>query len=780
LEEWSFRLGELSPGQERLNQRWRSTGELHKAFSELMEERQVASSGYIARSAVSSLEKERQLPWNTIWFAGLNALDPASTAVIKRLQQQGLAKIVWDADPYYLEDQNQEAGRYLRRSIRELGNGELPPQPAIMDLEREVHAVAAPNALAQTTYVAQRLAQLDPAQRSETAVVLADEQLLLPFLEQLPVDIGPINVTMGMPLKALPVNGLTDALLQVHSTMIEGGGVLVQDLESLLGHPFLHEGRATTTLIAALRAKGTIRVPTDGLPAEMDKCGSLHAERVLQVLAPLDRTLSELPDRFNALFAWAKELAKNDRSIQEQLFQMARLQQRLHSALERCGQLSMDLRTYGSVRDKLLREERIAFLGEPLRGLQVMGLLETRALDHERLFMVSMNEGTLPTTNTQQSWIPFDVRKHHHLPMPSDGEAISAYHFQRTMHLAKHVELIHNGGDDSGEASRFMAQWRKEVVGRSRTTWSDGVVAAKSVLRRARPLIIEKDPATLARLKTICERGLSPSALGTWLRCPMDFHFKYVLGIKDADPVDGTLGSDVLGQAVHNVLQDLFKPLEGLTLCPGTIAAMPDQVDHLLLHHLAKEYSPATLTHGDFRLRREMAAEALRSYLREEQRRCEDASTMVISIEEELGATLPNGVLLKGRSDRIDVRNGLTTVLDMKTGAIRSEDLRLAELTREAITPAKRYALQLMIYAWTYLEQHPEVEVVRAGIIPLQRSSQAEGEFLSIAKGTTLNRKSMVAIGDLLVELVEEMLDPDRPFAHDPDSGYCRFCAGGK
>ena len=159
-----------------------------------------------------------------------------------------------------------------------------------------------------------------------------------------------------------------------------------------------------------------------------------------------------------------------------------------------------------------------------------------------------------------------------------------------------------------------------------------------------------------------------------------------------------------------------------------------------------------------------------------EQRRCERSSTTVVSVEEELSATLANGVLLKGRSDRIDVRDGSTTVLDMKTGSVRSEDLRLAELTREAITPAKRYALQLMIYAWTYMAQHPELHAVSAGIIPLQRSSQAGGEFLSIAKGTILSRETMVAIGALLVELVDEMLDPAKPFAHDPESRYCRFC----
>ena len=231
---------------------------------------------------------------------------------------------------------------------------------------------------------------------------------------------------------------------------------MLNDLEKLLGHPFLHEGRGTSALIAALRSLRTVRITAEALVQAAVANESAHTKDLENALAPVDPDLKTLPARFIALLAWAKSLAPDDRSVQEQLFQMARLQQRLDRALERSGPLNIDLRTYRAIREKLLREERIAFLGEPLRGLQVMGLLETRALDHERVFLVSMNEGKLPTAGAQQSWIPFDVRNHHKLPMPSDGEAISAYHFQRVMHQAKHAELVYNAGDEGGEASRFI------------------------------------------------------------------------------------------------------------------------------------------------------------------------------------------------------------------------------------------------------------------------------------------------------------------------------------
>jgi hypothetical protein len=624
--------------------------------------------------------------------------------------------------------------------------------------------------------VAQRLAELSAEERAGTAVVLADEALLLPFLEQLPADIGPMNVTMGMPLKALPVNGLTEAFLRVHSSMAQDGSILVKDFEALLSHPFLNEGGATTAVIRAVRLNGTVRSRSDAILDAMRNSGSSHSEQLSKVLEPLNADLMGLPSRFIALFTWAKELAGVDKSVREQLFQMARLQQRLDRTLARFGHGGMDLRTYSSVREKLLRDERIAFLGEPLRGLQVMGLLETRALDHERLFLVSMNEGTLPTSNSQQSWIPYDVRRHHKLPLPSDGEAISAYHFQRAMHQARQVELVHHTGGDGGEASRFLAQWKKEVVGHSSTAWTEHFVTGKGVLRRPRPIVVKKDKATIAKLKELCERGLSPSALGTWLRCPLDFHFKYVLGIKEEEAADGSLGSDVLGNAVHEVLQDLFKPLVGHVLSPEILGPMPEQVDRLLHDQLARSFTSETLAHGHFRLRHEMAAQALRSYLAAEQKRCERSTTNILGIEQVLKGVLPNGVVMKGRTDRVDQRDGLTMVLDVKTGSVRPEDLRLNDLTRDSIDPNKRYALQLLTYVWTYMQEHPDVEQVSAGVIPLQRASQADGEFLTVGKNPILQRSQMGVMAELLSTLVEEMLDPERAFMHDPDSTYCRFC----
>ncbi|HRH68084.1 MAG TPA: PD-(D/E)XK nuclease family protein [Flavobacteriales bacterium] len=779
LDEWSFRLGELSPSQVRLNRQWRSTGDLHRAFAKVMLDGGMATSGSVARSAAERIARRAfDLPWKMVWFAGLNALDPASMAVIKALQERGLARLAWDTDPHYVDDPRQEAGRYLRRAMASLGPGELPPLPAIAQNERNIRTVATPNALAQTTYVAQRLSILSEVERAKTVVVLADETLVLPFLDQLPPDIGPLNVTMGAPLRALPVHGLTEAFLELHATMAPNGTCSLPALEALLGHPFLNEGSPTSRLVGALRELQRVRITPEELVDHAGAAGSAHASEMQVCLMPVGADAKELPSRMVALFTWAKRIAPQDRFVQEQLFQMARLQHRLDSTLQRVGPGTMDLRTYRSVRDKLLREEQLSFLGEPLRGLQVMGLLESRALDHERVIMVSVNEGVLPRANSHQSWIPFDIRRHHHLPMPADGEAITAYHFQRAMHLATEVEFVYNaGGDaDSGERSRFIAQWEHEVVGRTRTHLTAHTVAATCIVRGSRTVVVEKDAAVMSRLKALCERGLSPSALGTWLRCPLDFHFRYVLGIRDTDVADGTLGSDVLGDAVHHVIQQLFDPIVGSRLTPALVDDMIPRVPDLLLARLSERFSRNSLDHGHFRLRREMAGTALQNHLSAERDRCKVSETKIVAIEHDVKAKLSNGVLLRGRCDRIDDRDGVTVVLDVKTGTVRAEDLRLAELSRISVGPRQRYALQLLIYAWAYLKQDTQLPSICAGVIPLQRASQATGEFLRIGQSVRIGRDQIDQIDGLLTGLVNELLDPAIPFMHDPESPWCSCC----
>ncbi len=777
IDAWSFRLGPISPGQERMLHAWHAAGELHRIMARRMMEAAVGTSGAIARRAAELASKDTlSHPWKAIWFAGLNALEPAHTAVVGHLQGKGIVHLAWDTDQYYLDDARQEAGSFLRRSIEALGAGEIAPGNGIMDRQRELVAVAVPNPIAQLTYAADRLAELTPDERASTVVVLADEQLLMPLLDALPEDIGPLNVTMGLPLEALPVHGLVNAFLALHTSAKAGDTFHHTAVERLLMHPFLHEGDATRNALEALRATQLTFISASRILQHARQAAMLVPDAMRTALAPISEIATELQASCNALLAWAKAVRVDDRYVQEQLFRMARLQVKLHSGLRAAGLPVKDLTTYSLIRDRLLREEQLSFLGEPLQGLQIMGILETRALDHERVILLGANEGNLPKASADQSWIPFDLRRIHRLPLHGDREAIAAYHFNRMAHHAKELVVVYDAGGSGAEPTRFLAQWEQEVVGRSATRSTRQTRTAALPTRHSPTIEVVKDSGVQRAIDDLLGRGLSPSALGTWMRCPLDLYFKYLLRLRPPEEVDEKLGSDVLGEAVHHVLESIYRECLGAMVDAAHLIARARAVKDDLIRHLAHRTPLETLERGHFRLRIEMAAEAIRTYLHAEAGRSEHCKTIPLALELDLAFPLSPGVMLRGRCDRIEDRDGVTHVLDLKTGSVKPGDLRLPGLEPGTIGPEHRFAMQLLVYAWTYLQMHPEVPLVRAGIIPLQRPSLSEGLLLEIGGSVDIARGMLPDIAALLGSIVDAMRDTTTGFRHDPDSLYCTCC----
>lgn len=776
IEEWSFRLGEPSPSQARLLQQWKHTGDLHRGLLELMAQRGVGTSGSLARSvAEQAANGKLDLPWESVWFVGANAMEPALLAVAEHLQRAGKAEFAWDTDLFHLDDRTQEAGEFLRRSMARLGPGLVPPVDLIRTRPRSFRTVAVAGSMAQVRFAAAELGTMEVEARAGTTVVLADESLLMPLLEALPGDIGPLNITMGTPLRALPVHGLLEALIGLHLRST-AGGALLRDLEQLFAHPFLHQGEATVSLISTLYALERERPGLADVEAAMSAVGLVDHGTLLRALVPMTAPKADgMPTRVTALIAHARELHPDDPLVQEQLFRSARLQQQLHHGLDLAGAGAIELEGYAAVRDRALRDERIPFQGEPLSGMQVMGMLETRAIGFERVMILGANDGHLPPAAVGQSWIPFEVRRAKGLPLAGHGAMVSAYHFQRLAQYTDALTLVYDTGDEAGDPSRFIAQWQREVVGVTATTGTHLSVAADQLVHPTPLVRMVRSERANDKLRALLAHGLSPSALGTWLNCPLDFHFKYLLGIEVVEGPDGKLGADVLGSAVHVVMEDLYRPWLGK---PPDGAALATGTDlHRALHdRLLLRFPAATLAEGHFKLRIEMAAFALQRHLAAEAERLARVPTMLVDLEQRVSAELAPGVRISGRCDRVELRQGVHHILDLKTGGAEARDLELEAIDPGLVDARHRYALQLLVYAWCYLEQHPTVPEVRAGIIPLQRGSQAEGLFLRLGDEDAVTRAMLPQVRAMLLALVERMTDPDVPVEHRPESRFCACC----
>lgn len=781
LDRWSVAYGhDLSPGQARLVRYWELKRDLHEAFDRTLAERGLGTRGMVERAAADRALKA-QVPWSRVWFAGANALTKAQAAVVRAMRLRGLATFAWDADRYYLDDPDQEAGGHLRDLLSEHGPGVIPLSEGLATSERGILVAHAPNTVSQCDLAAQWIAGLTPSERDRTAVLLPDGSLLMPLLRALPRNVGKVNVTMGVPLCTLPVNGLITALLDLHEHGNGTDGMHLDRLAALLMHPFLqgNGNSRTRSLVNALRNERCMFPRLNDLGRLAHDWPPQELAWLFGALRPIGDAAADVPDRIARLIAWARHVVGADVLAGEQLFHAAVVVQRLGTALNARPE-RMNARSYGMVLMRCLRQERIDLHGEPLEGLQIMGLLETRAIDHDRLIILSAVEGIMPPSAASNSFIPFDVRNVAGLPLPHDGDAVSAYGFYRALQRARHVHLITCGGDAT-EPSRYISQIERELVPGSRTSFARIEAQLPTEKPHAPPTLLDKGPAVMERIQARLARGLSPSAITAYLNCPLDHWFRYVLALRPHDGGDERLGDDLVGTAVHAALQEVFSPWCGRTGDPNALLAAIPEVPAIVRRSMAKAASGRSVNEGQPLLQAEMAASAIQRYLSYEARRWrENGAPVILALEHSLSVPIDmpgtrDPIPITGFLDRSERHGGDLFVVDYKTGAVHAGDTSIRDIAE--VPRNKPYAIQLLIYAWLALRRDPGQGTVRAGIVPLREPAGMDRAFLRIGAADRLERAHLPAVEDFLRSVIQDMLDPERPIAHEPRSRTCRFCA---
>jgi RecB family exonuclease len=784
---WTFNDDPLSQGQKRMVDYWAMVGRMHTALNARLQARGAGTTGAIERAAVAGAGRE-DLPWNTVWFAGLNALTLAQQAVLRRLQNRDMARLAWDGDRYYMDRPEQEAGRYLRGNLAAFGPGEVPMGNNLQEGALQLRSVSAPNDVAQAWCAAELLRRSDPGELARTAVVLADESLLQPLLEALPANIGPLNITMGLPVARSSVGAYLDALHRLHAGRKPGAGFFHQDVDRLLSHPFLQQGPWAGAVRQAVQDIRTLRrawLPPATLRDKLD-AAQLPAHAI-GVFAEVEDVRTQMPEVTGNALAWAMECVRKDAFATEQVFQASVVLHRVHGLMAKHAH-QLDLNAYADLFRRLLGQVRIGLFGEPLAGLQVMGMLEARALDPERVIVLGAQEGILPENKAGRSFIPFELRRANNMPLRDGDDAVQAYNFLRMLQRAREAVAVWPEGEGSGGPSRFLLQLEHELF-RERQRPVEHAAARIPMPRAGTATIgVAKSGAVLGALRSKLEKGLSPSAIGDWLRCPLDFYFKQLLRLREVDEVEARIAPNVLGDALHAALETIYRPLLGRPLQAPDLEAAVREVGALVRTNLQAEQTADGLAHGQPLLQVHMAEHAARRFLRNELQNVRNGAVITpLQLEAEMGFPLQEAALalgspvrVMGRLDRVDQVEGMHRILDLKSGKVNPADLVLKELDRDALTAAKRYAVQLLVYAWLYLSDHPGEGAVQAGILPLQHAASSEPLFLKIGDRATVQRDDLPAIGSLLTTIVREMTDPAQVLAHDPESRYCAFCFQGK
>lgn len=781
IEQWSFDRPGLSPSQTRLLDRWLKQRDLHHRFKEKLKAVKAGTAGMVARAAAENLLKGASSPWRTVWFVGLNAMTPAQHSILSSLQRAGIARLCFDGDLSYMGEDDHEAGRSLRRVIARHGTGLVPMGDDLRSAERHVRITEVPTPIAECIHVGHLLSELSAAQRAETAVVLTDEGLLLPLLEHLPADIGPLNITMGLRLSKLPVFALMETFFKLRAAWNASGRVRAEDVRNLLEHPLLAPALAGSIALGPeVRAhqltQGSLPVATLSAAWSGDAAG----EALLSALHARGHSATERAG-YSSLISLALGASAHGPFEREQLFRTARMLEQLTNELNGIA-IDPDDRTFNQLFVRMAREQRIPFTGEPLQGLQIMGMLDTRSVDHERLIILSCNEGTLPPQSVDRSFIPFDIRLMRKMSLPSDADALQAYTFHRALQRANEVHLVRSTAGAGGEAgeTRYIHQLGSALKS-SRTQFDHRSYRVPVRLRSEAALVVEKSAPVLARLRDRLQQGLSPSAIGTYLRCPLDFYFKHVIGLREPEVITSDVGSDVMGIAVHKTLEMLLTPAVGKPLTAQYLREAAQHVGQMLTARILAEAPHIDPTKGHAHLQWDMARNAIERCLLNEAGSIDSGTSItILSLEEHLSIEVPEGrttlgvpFVLHGRLDRTELRNGVHRIVDVKTGSVKESDLAL-ELPGSG--KPKEKALQLAAYALMKLVADPGLSQLNAGLVALRKPSLHDRSVLRINGDANIGRAHIAALAETFTLIAGSILDTGLPFTHEPRSTYCRFC----
>ena len=788
---------DLTVEKQRFLKIWRSLGPIYEAYRTRLTELGIAYGGMVQRAAADRLQRgdfSFGRPRRFI-VAGFNALSACEQELFRYLQRTGAADFYWDYDDYYRRDTAQEAGMFVRDNV-----AAFPPAAGLlhdgMRQPKELTTVAAASNALQCKYVAtilQQLAASGPLDK-RTAIVLTDETLLLPLLYALPSEPGRINVTMGYPLRQTAAYTFVERLieLQTRGRRRQGEAAFYHaDVEGLLAHPYVADCDAALT-------------------AELQE--AIVRERRITVAAswlarhPLLTTIFRPAEGWRALSDWlievigavARRPASDDDEARrtEFLVAVAAELHKLRNSLDACS-LDLTPAVYASLLRRHLQTVRIPFEGEPLEGIQVMGILETRNLDFENVILLSMTDDNFPGNRMgQSSFIPYNLRAAYDLPTPEHHEGVHADYFYRLIQRARRVWMLYcSRADDksTGEPSRYIRQLDYESGFPLRRI----ELGVDVNLVPPAPIVVPKDEAIRQRLARYLdpdpERGmkLSPSMLGRYVVCPMRFYFQAIAGIRCDEELEEEIDAPMFGEILHEAARRLYEPLKGEARPAATLQALAASgrvreavegaIADLFLHDAAAteaDYTGSLLLVRDI-VMRYLAQGVLRYDAAHDDFRVE-------ACERDVHCRFPFEVAgrrvelnLGGRCDRLDrLDDGRLRVVDYKTGSPCGEFGGLEALFSGETRSKLVNVLQTLLYAMMLHRMYdcdtlPALYYVRRmhdpDYSPLLRDK---------ATGETGAPYSFYAarFEEELRRVLASLFDPDEPFRQCDDPALCTYC----
>ncbi|MCS2311717.1 PD-(D/E)XK nuclease family protein [Phocaeicola vulgatus] len=802
----NFSIERRTALKERFISLWDVLGNIYKGFRESLASQNIAYEGMMYRHVIEHLDVDK-LPYEKYVFVGFNVLNKVEHTLFTQLKDAGKAVFYWDYDEFYMKENRQavthEAGEFIRRNLRDFPSplsGELFKN---LSKPKEVHYIASSTENAQARYLPQWIRNNLTTPEKETAVVLCNEALLQPVLHSLPAEVKHVNITMGFPLSQTPVYSFLIALLELHTHgfNFKSGRYTFQSVVTLLKHPYTRQLTGQAELLEKELTRNNRFYP---LPGELGKDEFLTRlftplSGNLNLCIRLSETLQQVAGIYQANTSGTEDTDAFNQLYRESLFKAYTTINRFRTLIEE-DELTVQSETFRRLLVKVLSATNIPFHGEPAIGMQVMGVLETRNLDFRHLVLLSVNEGRLPKSGGDSSFIPYNLRKAFGMTTIEHKIAVYAYYFYRLLQRAERITLMYNTSSDGlnrGEWSRFMLQFLIE--------WPHPItrqfLEAGQSPQGTSPITVEKTPDVMRRMQSLFDvranpkAKFSPSALNYYLDCPLKFYYRYVAGLSAPDEVSAEIDSATFGSIFHYAAEHIYKDLtthgkvinkEALETLLRNEVKLQDYVDTAfkkLFFNVPQNEKPEY--NGVQLINSAVIARYLKQLLQNDLRYA--PFTFIASemeVDEPIDIQTPKGVIksrIGGIIDRMDSKDGTLRIVDYKTGG----DADTPPHVESLFIPDKKrsnYVFQTFLYAAIMCRKQPTMKIAPA-LLYIHRAA-TETYSLVIQMGEP--RKPKEAVEDFskyekeyrerLQGLLEEIFNPEKSFTQTEIIEKCTYC----
>ena len=802
----NFSIERRTALKERFISLWDVLGNIYKGFRESLASQNIAYEGMMYRHVIEHLDVDK-LPYEKYIFVGFNVLNKVEHTLFTQLKDAGKAVFYWDYDEFYMKENRQavthEAGEFIRRNLRDFPSplsGELFKN---LSKPKEVHYIASSTENAQARYLPQWIRNNLTTPEKETAVVLCNEALLQPVLHSLPAEVKHVNITMGFPLSQTPVYSFLITLLELHTHgfNFKSGRYTFQSVVTLLKHPYTRQLTGQAELLEKELTRNNRFYP---LPGELGKDEFLTRlftplSGNLNLCIRLSETLQQVASIYQANTSGTEDTDAFNQLYRESLFKAYTTINRFRTLIEE-DELTVQSETFRRLLVKVLSATNIPFHGEPAIGMQVMGVLETRNLDFRHLVLLSVNEGQLPKSGGDSSFIPYNLRKAFGMTTIEHKIAVYAYYFYRLLQRAERITLMYNTSSDGlnrGEWSRFMLQFLIE--------WPHPItrqfLEAGQSPQGTSSITVEKTPDVMRRMQSLFDvranpkAKFSPSALNYYLDCPLKFYYRYVAGLSAPDEVSAEIDSATFGSIFHYAAEHIYKDLtthgkvinkEALETLLRNEVKLQDYVDTAfkkLFFNVPQNEKPEY--NGVQLINSAVIARYLKQLLQNDLRYA--PFTFIASemeVDEPIDIQTPKGVIksrIGGIIDRMDSKDGTLRIVDYKTGG----DADTPPHVESLFIPDKKrsnYVFQTFLYAAIMCRKQPTMKIAPA-LLYIHRAA-TETYSLVIQMGEP--RKPKEAVEDFskyekeyrerLQGLLEEIFNPEKSFTQTEIIEKCTYC----